>query len=190
MASRSDWDAKHRKAGDTDRNPDPFLADALEYVRSAVPGAIDAVDIACGSGRHAIALAAYGLKTVAVDYSAEGLRVCARRAVEKGLAIETRCLDLERSDVDLGEACFDVVAVFRYLHRPLVPLLKRIARPGGIVIYKTFTREQPRFGSGPRNPSYLLGENELPALFADFRHLFYRETCDSEATAALIAQRP
>lgn len=166
------------------------MAEALEYVQMAAPAAAEAVDIACGSGRHAIALAAYGLETVAVDHSAEALRLCAEHAADSGLAIETRCIDLESSDVDLGAARFDVIAVFRYLHRPLVPLLKRLARPGGIIIYKTFTRKQLLFDSGPRNPSYLLAENELQDLFADFQHLLYRETCDSEATAALIAQRP
>ena len=190
MASRSDWEAKYRSAGGAVQDPDPFLAEALEYVRSAAPAATDAVDIACGGGQNAIALAAYGLKTVAVDYSTEALRHCGDRAGEKGLAIETRCIDLEGSEVDLGDARFDVIAVFRYLHRPLVPLLKRIARPGGIIIYKTFTRKQVQFGNGPRNPDYLLDEYELPKLFADFQHLLYRETCDTEATAALIAQRP
>ena len=190
MASRSNWEAKYRGAGGVVQDPDPFLAEALDYVRSAAPVAADAVDIACGGGRHAIALAAYGLRTVAVDYSTEALRLCADRGAERGLAIETRCIDLESPEVDLGDARFDVIAVFRYLHRPLVPLLKRMARPGGIIIYKTFTRKQLQFGSGPRNPDYLLDEYELPKLFADFQHLLYRETCDTEATAALIAQRP
>ena len=83
-----------------------------------------------------------------------------------------------------------MVSVFNYLHRPLIPVLKRSVRPGGIVIYKTYTRKQAQFGTGPRNPDFLLGENELPELFAGFRQLLYRETCKSEATAALVAQRP
>ncbi len=170
-------------------DPDPFLGEALEHVQAAAPAAADAVDIACGRGQHSLALAAYGLKTVAVDYSSEALRRCAKLAAETGLAVETRCYDLESTDAEWGDSRFDVVAVFRYLHRPLVPLLKRITRPGGIIIYKTFTRKQLQFGTGPRRPDYLLEENELPKLFADFRHLHYRETCDFEATAALVAQK-
>ncbi len=92
--------------------------------------------------------------------------------------------------VDLGIDRFDVVSVFNYLHRPLIPILKQSLRPGGIVIYKTYTRKQLQFGTGPKNPDFLLDENELPQLFAGFRHLLYRETCASEAAAALIAQRP
>ena len=190
MASRSDWEAKHRSARGAVPDPDPFLGEALEHVRLAAPAATDAVDIACGRGQHSVALAAYGLKTVAVDYSPEALKLCAKLAAETGLAVETRRFDLESEEAEWGDARFDVVAVFRYLHRPLVPLLKRIVRPGGIIIYKTFTRKQLQFGTGPRKPDYLLEEKELPELFADFRHLLYRETCDFEATAALVAQKP
>ena len=190
MASRFDWEARHRTAPGVTPDPDPFLGEALEHVRLAAPSAADAVDIACGRGQNSLALAAYGLKTVAVDYSSEALRLCAKLAAKTGLSVETRCYDLESTDADWGDTRFDVVAVFRYLHRPLVPLLKRIARPGGIIIYKTFTRKQLQFGTGPRRPDYLLEEKELPELFADFQHLLYRETCDFEATAALVAQKP
>lgn len=62
--------------------------------------------------------------------------------------------------------------------------------PGGVVVYKTYTRNQLRFATGPRNPDYLLQENELPQLFAGFRHLHYREECETAATAALVTQRP
>jgi len=190
MASRLDWEARYRTARGSIPDPDPFLSEALEQVRLAAPAAADAVDIACGRGQHSLALAAWGLKTVAVDYSSEALQLCAKLAAETGLPVETRCYDLESANANWGDARFDVVAVFRYLHRPLVPLLKRITRPGGIIIYKTFTRKQLQFGTGPRRPDYLLEEKELPELFADFRHLLDHETCDFEATAALVAQKP
>ena len=190
MASRFDWEARHRTARGVIPDPDPFLSEALEHVREAAPAAADAVDIACGRGQNSLALATYGLKTLAVDYSSEALKLCAKLAAETGLEVETRCYDLETADKDWGDSRFDVVAVFRYLHRPLIPLLKRIVRPGGIIIYKTFTRKQLQFGTGPRKPAYLLEEKELSELFADFRHLLYRETCDFEATAALVAQKP
>lgn len=126
---------------------------------------------------------------MAFDYSVEALRLCSARAETVGLQIETVCIDLEAAQVDLGTERFEVVSVFNYLHRPLIPILKRSVRRGGIVIYKTYTREQLQFGTGPRNPDFLLNKNELPQLFDGFRHLLYRETCEAEATAALIAQR-
>ncbi len=187
VSSKSDWDEKYRAADRSFPEPDGFLSQARQYVPKL--GEHHAVDIACGDGRHALCMAGWGLRTAAIDYSIEALRLCKDRATLAGLALETLCVDLESPGVDLGIDRFDVVAVFNFLHRPLIPILKRCVRPGGIVIYKTYTRGQTEFGTGPRNPKFLLGDGELPDLFSDFRHILFLESCESDATAALVAQR-
>lgn len=188
MATRSDWDAKYREADRSVPGPDRFLSEARQFI----PRKSDCVaaDIACGGGRHALQIAAWGLRTVAIDYSLEALRLCEERASLAGVELETQCIDLEAPDVDLGNEKFDLVAVFNFLHRPLIPALRRSVRPGGLVIYKTYTRKQVQFGTGPRSQRFLLGDGELPELFSEFRHLLFYESCDTEATAALVAQRP
>ena len=188
MPSRSDWDAKYRDAERSIPEPDRFLTEARKFVSR--PGKCVAADIACGGGRHALQLAAWGLRTVAIDYSLEALRLCEDRASLAGVELETQCIDLEAPDVDLGTERFDLVAVFNFLHRPLIPILKRSVRPGGIIVYKTYTRKQLQFGTGPRNPRFLLADGELPELVSEFRHLLFLESCETEATAALVAQRP
>ena len=188
MATEADWDAKYRSEELSVPAPDPFLVEAL----AAFPASAGAraADIACGGGRHAVLLAMSGFRVRAIDRSPEALRLCSDRAATMGLAVETVRLDLEVPSVDLGDELYDLVAVFNYLHRPLIPALRRSVRPGGVVVYKTYTRMQLRFPSGPRNPDFLLDQAELPALFGGFRHLLYRETCETDATAALVAQRP
>ena len=116
--------------------------------------------------------------------------MCSERAQAQGLALNTACLDLETAGVDLGDRVFDVVAVFNYLHRPLIPILKKSVRSGGIIVYKTFTVDQVRFGSGPKNPNYLLKPQELSNLFSDFDQIAYREECTCQSTASLVARRP
>ena len=190
MPSRSAWDARYRAAGAGLPPVDPFLGEARAFLPDSSPGACTAVDVASGSGRHSLELARWGLRTLALDFSSQSLRICRERAQDAGLPVEVRCVDLEAPDFDLGSECFDVVAVFNFLHRPLIPALRRATRRGGIVIYKTFTLRQREFGTGPRNPDHLLVENELAELFGGFRQLLYRETCENEATAALIARRP
>ncbi len=189
MASRSSWDAKHRAAQGGSPPADPFLAEAWALACERLPLATTAADIAAGRGRHALALAKWGLDVVAIDFSREALLACDKLAQASGLEIATQCTDLERDGADLGDRRFDVVAVFNYLHRPLIPAIKRAIREDGIIIYKTFTRRQLAFGTGPRNLDYLLADDELAGLFEDFHHLLYRETCEIEATAALVAQR-
>ena len=187
MPARSTWDAKYKSAERSIPLPDPFLGEIRPFL--PVPEAGAAADIACGGGRNALELAQWGFRVTAFDYSVEALRLCAERADKAGLKIDMSCVDLEAPVVDLGSERFEVVSVFNYLHRPLIPILKRCVRPGGIIVYKTYTRKQLQFGTGPKNPDFLLHENELPQLFDGFRHLLYRETCESEATAALLAQR-
>ena len=192
MASRADWDARHRAVDESLPGPDPFLAEARPYLGVTEVGSrhLRGLDVACGVGRHAVQMASWGIDTVALDFSAVALRLVASRATAAGYDLATRCLDLEDPATDLGDRAYDLVSVFNYLHRPLVPALKRCVRPGGILVYKTYTQEQRKFDSGPRNPAYLLHERELLELFAGFDHLVYREVCESEATAALIARRP
>ena len=192
MPSRADWDAKYRVVEGPQSGPDPFLTEARPYLAVDTAGSprLRGMDVASGAGRHAVQMAGWGVETVAVDFSAVALRLAASRAVAAGCELTTRCLDLEDPATDLGDRTYDLVSVFNYLHRPLIPALKRCVRSGGIVVYKTYTQEQRKFGTGPRNPAYLLRDRELLELFAGFDHLVYRESCESEATAALIARRP
>lgn len=187
MTSREAWDSKYRAEGQSLPDFDPLLLEA----RPHLPG-LDgrAADVACGSGRNALCLARWGLDTVAIDYSPAALRLCSERAQAQGLALKTTCLDLESANMDLGDGVFDVVVVFNYLHRPLIPILKKCVRSGGIIVYKTFTVDQLQFGSGPKNPNYLLKPRELSDLFSDFDQIVYREECSCQATASLVARRP
>lgn len=190
MASRSSWDTKYRLASRSAAGPDPFLAEAERFFPSRRTEPARAADIASGDGRHALRLARLGFATLAVDFSLEGLRLCRARAAATRSPVEALCLDLETPGAALANDRFDVLTVFDYLHRPLIPALKRSLRPGGIMVYKTFTVRQRARSDGPRNPAYLLRENELRELFADFKVLLYRESSRGAAKAALVAQRP
>ena len=85
---------------------------------------------------------------------------------------------------------------FRYLHRPLMPAIRQSLLPGGILLYETFTVDQPAFGR-PKNPDYLLRHGELQAYFGDWNILHYfegvrgkPETGDQQAIAQIVAQKP
>lgn len=190
MASREAWDSKYQDEGRSVPEFDPLLLEARPHFPGSDRRALRAADVACGSGRNALRLAGWGLNTVAIDYSPEALRVCSERAQAQGLALNTACVDLEAASVDLGDGAFDVVVVFHYLHRPLIPILKKCVRSGGIIVYKTFTVDQLQFDAGPKNPDYLLKLRELGDLFSDFDQIVYREECTCQATASLVARRP
>ncbi len=126
-----------------------------------------------------------------MDFSAEALRLARERAAAAGLSVETQQLDLESDPPpDLGESVYDLTVVFQFLHRPLFRAIRRAVRPGGLVLYKTYTLDQLTQEGGPRNASFLLDPNELLVRFRDWRVLRYEEEIDGRATAALLAQKP
>ncbi len=168
--------------------PDPFLLTARRYLPEGTR--LRAADLACGGGRHALQMAQWGFVTTAIDHSKEALRLCYARAHLAEVTLHTVLMDLERPDVKLGNHVYDVVTVFNFLHRPLIPHVKESIKPGGVIVYKTYTQLQLQFGTGPRNPKFLLREGELLELFANFTRILYLEQCETDATAALVAQRP
>ena len=159
--------------------------------RGLLPPAGRVLDVASGDGRHALVVASWGLKVRAVDRDAEALARLRAAAARQGRSIDTAVVDLERSEVSLGEAAYEAVLVFRYLHRPLFPALIRALAPGGVLLYETFTRAHAAVRPTPSNPAFLLAEGELPALVAGLEMLDAREgEVDGAHVASIAARKP
>ena len=113
------------------------------------------LDLACGRGRHARALAARGWQVDAVDRDAEALESLAGCA-----GITCRQADLEAGGWPFHGEGYDGIVVTNYLWRPLLPMLLQLLDPGGVLIYETFMVGNERFGK-PSNPQFLLRSGEL-----------------------------
>jgi SAM-dependent methyltransferase len=158
--------------------------------RSLLPARGDALDVACGRGRNALWLAAQGFVVRAVDRDRAAVEALESEAERMQLPIEGVVVDLESGDPRLGVSAFDLVVVTNYLHRPLFPSLLAALRPGGTLVYETFTREQARRGK-PTNPAFLLEPDELRQLVAPLVILAAREgEAEGRAVASVIARRP
>lgn len=152
-----------------------------------------ALDLACGEGKNAVFLAENGWKVDAVDISPVGLRKARKLAKEAGVKINFLRTDLDTHPIAKGK--YDLISVFYFWDRRLVPRIKRGLNEGGRVLVETYTLENLLLGlEGPREPRYLLKSNELLNLFRDLRVLFYREGVFREqgkkrAVASLIAEK-
>lgn len=148
------------------------------------------LDVACGSGRHALWLAASGFDVTAIDRDAERIGRLKETAAQLALRITTHVIDLETDPPpSLGSQIYGVVVVFNYLHRPLMPALREAVKVGGRIFYETFTRRQAERGR-PRNPAFLLEEGELERLMAPFTILRSREgDIDGRFIASVVAER-
>ncbi len=118
------------------------------------PGRV--LDLACGSGRHAVYLAGLGYQIDAVDIDLS-LSETAQRSAPLVTWLRH---DLENAAWPFEAGEYQGVLVTNYLHRPLSPHLIDALAPGGVLIYATFAMGQERFGR-PRNPAHLLMPGEL-----------------------------
>jgi SAM-dependent methyltransferase len=173
--------------------PSAFFSDHIGRIRAAAQrGAV--LDLACGRGRHTLALARAGLPVIGIDRNSDSLSQLRIAAGPLSVAIDTVRADLESpSAIPLrGQSC-GAVLVFRYLHRPLAQEISRVLAPGGLLVYETFTIGNAEFGCGPRNPSHLLEPGELPKLFPDLEILErwegVRQLPEPAAIGQLIAQK-
>jgi 2-polyprenyl-3-methyl-5-hydroxy-6-metoxy-1,4-benzoquinol methylase len=134
------------------------------------------LDLACGSGRHALATARSGAHVVAADRDPEALGAARELGDELGLRIEWHEVDLEGVWPTWGD--FDVVLVFNYLDRPRMPRILEAVRPGGLLLMETFLTTQRSQGFGPTDDAHLLVPGELAHLVAPLVVLHGREAAE------------
>jgi SAM-dependent methyltransferase len=145
------------------------------------------VDIACGSGRNAVYLALLGYDVIAIDRLPDALERCTDLAARSGIAVRVEQRDLEFPGA-LDDLTADLVVVVRYLERTLFGPLRRAVRPGGLLVYETFTSDQAELGH-PRNRRFLLDPGELLEAFSELETLEYREGFfDGAHLARLVAR--
>lgn len=151
------------------------------------------LDLACGTGRHAISAAALGADVVAIDDDREKLEAARAAAGAAGVTVNWQCADLET--LSLPVQAFDLVMIFNYLDRKRLPAFKQSVRPGGYLLYETFLEAQTAFGWGPTSREHLLQFGELFSLLDPFELQFAREAVEvldgrSKAVASVVARRP
>jgi len=148
-----------------------------------------ALDVACGRGRHALLLAAAGFAVDAVDRDEAALAFLRATADRLELPVSTAHVDLEGAP-SLERDAYALVAVFHYLHRPLLPALVASIAPGGLLLYETFTVDQAALGK-PRDPAHLLEHGELARLVAPLEVVRERDGLHEDRhVAAVAARRP
>lgn len=138
-----------------------------ELIQASKQGEI--LDLACGSGRNGLYLARQGLPVVFADQDGEKLSQIEQIIQAEQLPAKTWLVDLENG-TPLADKTFGAVMVFRYLHRPLFEAIKASITCSGVVVYETFNVGQRAYGR-PRNPDFLLQENELMEEFAGWQIL-------------------
>jgi SAM-dependent methyltransferase len=186
------WNQKYSEGSHASLEPDPFLLRAYEdYVKPLTRKPGKALDVAAGIGRHALWLAESGWDVTLAEVSDVALALAKGNADRKSLSIRTLTADLSTASGRklIGQSRYDLIVVFFYLERALFSALHKALKPGGFLIYKTYTADQLRFSGGPRHPLHLLMHNELLRAFRGLRVLHYRETVRDKGVAEFVGQK-
>lgn len=178
------------------------IVQASHLIKAHLQALLDAgrhgpiLDLACGSGRNGIYLLGQGQPVVFADCEQAKLDAIAAR-LQGNKAATFQAVDFETAGrTPLTRHAFGGIVVVRYLHRPLMTAIKDAVRPGGLVVYETFTTDQPNFGR-PTNPDFLLHPGELQETFHDWETLHsFEGVCRSEtgnqeqAIAQIVSRKP
>jgi len=145
-----------------------------------------ALDVACGEGQVAAWLARRGLSVVGVDISPPALAKAARLAGEGGVADRVRLVewDLE-SGLPALDAPFDLITCLRYYQPSLVPTLRSMLAPGGLLLAEV------RLVTPDSDSPFRARPGETLGFAGDLHVHLYREgVIDGRDGAQLLAQKP
>lgn len=179
------WDALYRKNKGYvfGKEPAAFLVESLPQLPIG-----RALDIAMGEGRNAVYLAKKGFQVTGVDISEVAIRKAKRLARESKVHIKTISEDLNKFQI--APESYDVIIVFYYLQRNLVPQIIKGLKPGGVLVMETYTVDQHKYDKA-MNMAFLLKKGELKNMFRELQAVKYQETdTGREAVASLIARKP
>lgn len=159
------------------------LAEPSAWVRRWAPlvrAGGPVLDVACGSGRHALFFAALGHPVDAVDRDPAAIAVLAAQ-----VGIRALCADIEGGPWPCAGRQYAGVVVTNYLHRPLFPLLMAALEPGGVLIYETFAQGNAAYGR-PANPDFLLQRGELLRAVGDAQVVAYEDRYVDQPKPAVV----
>jgi 2-polyprenyl-3-methyl-5-hydroxy-6-metoxy-1,4-benzoquinol methylase len=112
-----------------------------------------ALDIGCGVGRHALALAGLGYRVTGLDESASGLAYAARDAERHGLSIDFRTASMLA--LPMADASCDYVLAWNVIYHgdrgvvhSCVAEIARVLKPGGIYQGTMLSKRNANFGKG------------------------------------------
>lgn len=168
MSDRVRWDERHRARPERGA-PSPFVARHAVRVAQRMPGT-QALDLACGSGRHSILLAEQGFRTVALDHAATA---CHRLAADD---VRVCAVVGDAAALPFRATTFALIVQTRFLDRAIVPDLLRLLVRDGELLIETFLVAQHEATGHPRR-EFCLEPGELERL------------CRTTAVAVEIVER-
>ncbi len=185
QSDRARWESRYADR-DAPQAPPP-AALVVEHLHRVHAGR--ALDLAMGAGHNAVYCAQHGFQVAGVDISLGAVRAAKDLARRSGAPIRGIVADLEGWPVPSD--AFDLILNLRYLQRSLFGPIKAALRPGGLLLFETFTVDHiAPHRERPLRREYLLERNELLHSFSNLHIIRYTEDMmDGSAVASLVARK-
>ena len=175
---RERWNARYRRDGaGVGREPSEWLVAHRDLVVAAGPGR--ALDLACGGGRNALALAGWGFDVDAVDVSDVAIDALRDAVAATGAAVTPLRADLD--ETPFPRPPYRAILNFNFLSRPLFGRIVDALDEGGVLVFETFMRD-------PQRARVSLEPGELLEAFGALEVLAHHEDPE-EHRAGLVARR-
>jgi len=196
MAVKSrDWDKTYKEKGEVQKEVLPKVRDAAKLFKRKKFRRI--LDLACGTGRHAIYLATEGFSVYATDISRKGIEITKEKAKRLGLK-NIKCKVHDMNEIPFSGGFFDgVLCVWSMGHGTLatqeriIDEMRRVLKPNGILLTDFVSTKDETYCSGreiEKNtfvggvegeedvPHHYFTRQEIKRLFARFSEVKIRRT--------------
>jgi len=156
IEDKEKWNKKYKNTPELLANrPQSYkLSNIINYAKG-----LDALDVACGSGRNSIFLANSGFNVTSVDISEVALDSLNEKNNPK---IKTQLVDLDTHKFD--ENSYDLIIMTNFLDRKAIPKLVKALKKEGVLFVETYMFHEEN-EKQPSNPDFLLKEGELKSFF-------------------------
>jgi SAM-dependent methyltransferase len=166
---RMKWEELYATGARPDRPPSAWVVQTL----SDMPNELSLLDVAGGSGRHAVPAAQGGRRVVLVDFIERAVLRARQHAPIDGVVAEAAHLPFRNGS-------FGIVLVTNFLVRPLIPAFVNLLTPNGFLVYETYTTDHQALverglARGPTSKEFLLHPGELRDLVTPLTVLEYWE---------------
>lgn len=162
------WNKKYQLGEHASSEPSRLLTDLASFL----PTSGRAIDLAGGTGRHAIWLAQRGLDVWLADVSEVAIQLAEARAGEAGVSLQTQHIDLETEPFPSGP--WDLIVSVHFLLRPLFEQFPVVLTDGGTLVCIHPTRTNLLRHAKP-SCRHLLEDGELPGLVTGLEVIHYQE---------------
>ncbi len=178
-----EWNLRYQTSEHSDQDsPAPPTPLVKYWTDQLAPG--NALDLACGTGRNALYLAAQGWTVKAVDGAEAAIARLCERAHKRNLNIQSVIADLTNPKFVIQPESWDVILACYYLQRDLFAAIRRGVRIGGLVIAIVHLVDE-----GQRRTETRAEPGELLSYFSEFDiHHYYEGASKDPSHGRSVAE--